>query len=157
MKRSIALGIAGTAVAVAAVGGVAYAADSSTPSGGTSATSSPSTGQPSTGAPAKGHRHRAGALGGRALHGQFTVERQGKPTVVDVQRGEVTKADASSITVRSTDGFEATYALTPQTKIRDKKAPATAGDLTAGKKVGVLADDDGGHPSARAIRVLPVR
>jgi hypothetical protein len=156
MKRSIALGVAGTAVAVAAVGGVAFAADSSTSSTPTTTVASA---QPPTGTtPAKGAKaHRRRAAASRALHGQFTVERKGKPTVVDVQRGTVSKADPSSVTVQSTDGFEATYALSPQTKIRDNKAAAPATDLTVGKKVGVLADDDGGHPAARVIRVLPTK
>jgi hypothetical protein len=147
MKRTLALGIAGAAVAVAGVGGVAYATDSSTPAASSSAAPD------SAGTAPRHHR----ALAGRALHGQFTVERKGQPAVVDVQRGEVTKVDPTSITVRSTDGFEATYARTPSTKVREKKAAAPAGDLVVGKKVGVVADDANGHPTARAVRILPAR
>jgi hypothetical protein len=85
------------------------------------------------------------------------VERKGAPTVVDVQRGMSTAADPSSITVRSSDGFSATYGLTSATKIRKDKKAATAADVPVGTRVGVLADDAGGHPTARAVRVLPKR
>src|SRR3954451_25001532 len=102
MNRRVALGISGVAVAVAAVGGVAYAADS----GGTTSTASPTpqtSDAPSKGHAGKGHsaeghsaegkagKGRARGLASHALHGQFTVERKGQPTVLDVQRGEITK------------------------------------------------------------------
>ena len=153
MKRTLILGLAGTAVAVAAVGGVAYADDSS--STGLSAPNPATSTAPA--APAKAKHPRLRAAAERALHGQFTVERKGQPVLVDVQRGTVTSADPSSVTVQSKDGFSATYAITSTTKIRDNKAAAPAGDLTVGKKVGVLADDAAGHPTARAIRVQPAK
>src|ERR1700709_1663965 len=155
MNRRVALGISGVAVSVAAVGGVAYAADTNSPPSTSTSTStnSPST-TPSTTAPAKGKAKRHGpAFAGRALHGQFTVERKGQPTVVDVQRGAITKVDPTSMEVKSTDGFTATYVLNPSTTVRPDGTKGAVSDLTVGKQVGVLADDAGGHPAARAVRV----
>jgi hypothetical protein len=148
MKKTVALGIAGAALVTAGIGGVAYAADSSgSPQATLTAASTPS--QPAT-AKAK---HPRRALAQRALHGTFTVERKGAPTVVDVQRGEVVTSGPGSVSVKSADGFAATYALSDQTKIRKDKKPATAADLPAGTKVDVVADDDSGHPTARVVRV----
>jgi hypothetical protein len=152
MNRRVALGVSGVAVAVAAVGGVAYAADTNSPA--STPTNSASTAS-STTAPAKGKAKRhAHALAGRALHGQFTVERKGQPAVVDVQRGAITKVDSTSLEVKSTDGFTATYVLNPSTTVRADGKKGAVSDLTVGKQVGVLADDAGGHPAARAVRVL---
>ncbi|HSP36134.1 MAG TPA: hypothetical protein VLR26_00085 [Frankiaceae bacterium] len=151
MKRTIALGIAGATLVTAGVGGVAFAADSNGPQ---RATLAATTSQPSApaGSTAKG-KHPRRALAGRALHGTFTVDRKGTPTVVDVQRGTVTTSVPGSITVKSKDGFEATYALTDATKIRKEKKAATAAELPVGTTVGVLADDGNGHPTARVVRV----
>ena len=81
------------------------------------------------------------------------MQRKTGPTVVDVQRGQVTRSDPASVTVRSTDGFEATYVVNSSTHIRKDKKPATASALTTGSKVAVVAGDAGGHPTARVIRV----
>lgn len=62
------------------------------------------------------------ALGGAAAlgnveHGEFTVTGSGgTPTVMTLQRGTVTAASATSLSVRSTDGFSATYALDSTTR-----------------------------------------
>jgi hypothetical protein len=53
------------------------------------------------------------APGGGALHGELTMPApNGKTEVVDVQRGTVTNISASSLTVRSSDGFTKTYTIT---------------------------------------------
>ena len=49
---------------------------------------------------------------GAVLHGEFTTNLTGTPTVMVVQTGQVTAYTAGkSLTVKSTDGFEATYTL----------------------------------------------
>lgn len=53
-----------------------------------------------------------GALGGDILHGEFTSQSNGAPAVMLVQTGEVTTyTSGRSLTVRSSDGFSATYSL----------------------------------------------
>jgi hypothetical protein len=72
---------------------------------------------------------------GTVLHGRFTTTLTGRPAVMVFQVGEVTATTgAESLTVRSTDGFEATYTLDPTTS-------GTA--VTTGDRVRVVAAEDG--------------
>lgn len=55
----------------------------------------------------------AGPLMGGPLHGEVTLPApNGKYETVDLQRGTVSQISASSLTVRSSDGFTKTYAIT---------------------------------------------
>lgn len=73
------------------------------------------------------------------LHGSLTVDTGSGTAVVDVQRGELTAASATSITVRSTDGYTATYALDGDTKVRRDRADAEPSGLAVGDTVMVRA------------------
>jgi len=58
-------------------------------------------------------------------------EEDGSIVTVRLQEGEVTAASPTSISVRSTDGFTSTYAITAQTdqeRDRDHAASAQVGD-----------------------------
>ena len=118
--------IAAAVVAVAAVGGGAtYLATSPT------ALSSSTQAAPVQGK-AKAERHgkaerakarraeRGGAAGGaggmlgKIEHGEFTTASAG---VMQVQRGAITAIDSGSLTVRSADGFTASYTITPTTAV----------------------------------------
>jgi hypothetical protein len=101
---------------------------------------------------------------GNALHGDFTVV-EGTATVVErLQTGSVTEVSSSSITVKSTDGFTATYAVgsgldlsaftagssvTVLAKVSGKVATATSvtaafGSSAPGAQPGAAVPDDGG-------------
>jgi ketopantoate hydroxymethyltransferase len=55
---------------------------------------------------------------GDMLHGQVVVAKQGGGyETMDVQRGSVTAVSSSSITVKSSDGFSATYVVTSSTNV----------------------------------------
>ena len=88
-----------------------------------------------------GLRRGAGAaLGGAVLHGEFTTNLTGTPTVMVVQTGQVTAYTAGkSLTVKSTDGFEATYTLDGGTATTGRNATA----LATGVQVRVVAAKDG--------------
>jgi hypothetical protein len=59
-----------------------------------------------------------GMVAGRALHGQVTYEtKTGSYATVDFQRGSVEAASATSIEVKSADGFSQTYAINSGTKV----------------------------------------
>jgi hypothetical protein len=60
-------------------------------------------------------------------------------TVVDVQRGSLTAASATSITVASTDGFSATYNVTSGTTVRKARQTVPASTLAVGDEVVVRA------------------
>ena len=89
-----------------------------------------------------------GAMGlGDLQHGQFTVSAaDGKATVMTVQRGTVTAASGTSVTVKSDDGFTATYAVDDSTRGR-------SGAVAKGDTVLVVAQKDG----AKAVMIRPTR
>lgn len=81
-----------------------------------------------------------------AQHGQLT---EGNGTTYLVQRGEVTSASSSSLSVRSTDGYTGTYAVTSGTRF----VGASSGVPSKGATVYVVATRDGD----RAITVRTAR
>jgi len=99
------------------------------------------------GNPGRGMGGAAAAMGA-VLHGEFTTNLTGTPTVMVVQTGQVTAYTAGkSLTVKSTDGFEATYTLTGT-------APLTARNgatLATGVQAQVLAAKDGMKVTALAV------
>jgi VCBS repeat-containing protein len=136
-KSLAAVGVA----AVLAVGG-AIAVTSANASGSTAAAQPPA-GQASfqgTG----GGMGRFGAMSviGNALHGDFTVA-EGTATVVErLQKGSVTDVSISSITVKSTDGFTATYAV---------GSGLDVSSFAAGTSVTVLAKVSGNTATAMSV------
>jgi hypothetical protein len=157
-------------VALASGAGVAYAAthtgrtiatDSSASQ--PAATSSPSA-QPSRKPPWPGGRMpggfgRFGGLGGGpgfggfggVLHGQFTVPKASGTgyQTEDVQRGTVTAVSSSSITVKSADGYSATYAVASSTEVNAQAAGI--GAVKVGDTVSVIATVSQGKATAASI------
>ncbi|MFQ6171666.1 hypothetical protein ACK8HX_08675 [Oryzobacter sp. R7] len=81
----------------------------------------------------------AAGLGGGVLHGEFTTTANGEPTVMVVQTGEVrTYTSGRSLTLRSSDGFEATYSLDDSVV-----TPRVAARLVTGAQVRVVAVKEG--------------
>ncbi|HEY3609545.1 MAG TPA: hypothetical protein VGL06_18735 [Pseudonocardiaceae bacterium] len=147
MKRTKGALIAGTAVlAMAGVGGgIAFAADS------TPTTTAPTTwAAPATSAPA-GHQHRARGLAGRVEHGQFTVRTKTGDQVLGIQRGQVTSVGATSVTVRSADGFTATYGVSSTSKVRVQRQTSTIANVHTGDRVAVAALHSGSTDTVRSI------
>lgn len=102
------LGLAGAGVAFAVGGGSSSVGSSS---------STPTT------PPAKGpHGWKGGppgrmGMGGDVVHGQYTVKSGSGYKTMDVQLGTVSTVSPTSITVTSSDGFSATYAVQPSTVV----------------------------------------
>jgi type VI secretion system secreted protein VgrG len=92
-----------------------------------------------------------GGLLGRGLHGSFVVEDPdgGYQTVLS-QHGTPTAVSDSSITVRSADGFVATYRLTDESVVMT--GPEGADSIAEGADVAVTALKTGS--SARAVHVV---
>jgi hypothetical protein len=89
-----------------------------------------------------------GALG--AVHGQVVLAKPGGGyETVDIQRGKVTTISESSITVRSADGFTATYAVTASTVVDAQRDGL--GSVKAGNQVSVLATVSGSTETATSI------
>jgi hypothetical protein len=82
--------------------------------------------------------------GGVLLHGEFTTDLTGTPTVMVVQSGQVTAyTQGASLAVKSSDGYEATYTL-------DASTVLSSTSVSTGSSVTVLAAKDG----MKAIRVM---
>ena len=87
------------------------------------------------------------------LHGEVTVQgKDGVKTIV-VQRGTVTAVTSTSLSVKSTDGFTATWTFGDKLKVvQDKKAVAVS-TVKTGAEVGVAGTKDGSADAARLIAV----
>ena len=81
---------------------------------------------------------RPGALR-HVLHGRLTVRTATGTATVDLQRGTITAASATSLSVRSSDGFTATYAVDASTTVRRDRRPVPATSLAVGDVVFVRA------------------
>ena len=90
----------------------------------------------------------AGPMG--ALHGEFVVPKQGGgyQTLV-VQRGAVSSVSTSTITVKSDDGFSATYAVSADTLVN--AARDGIGSIKKGDEVTLLAQQKSGNDAALQI------
>lgn len=154
-------------VAVAALvggAGVAYAVTqhpgaTQTTSLTTGSTPTPSSSPTPSAAPTPG-KHRGFGFGGfggfgiggygGAVHGQLTVPKSGGGyQTVDVQRGTVTAVSSSSITVKSADGFTATYTVTGSTEVNAESAGI--GSVKSADSVFVTATVSGGTATASNI------
>jgi hypothetical protein len=123
--------VAAVVVALAGGGAAVALADTSTPTPATPSSSAP--------APAAKPHAKQRALARRAEHGEVVLRGKGGDRTVDVQRGVVTAASPTSVTVRSTDGFTATYTFTPTSKVRKQKAVSQPSAVAVNDRVGVVA------------------
>jgi hypothetical protein len=101
-------------------------------------------------APAKEHRRALRRyLRKNTLHGEVTVQGKKGVTTVVVQRGTVTAVTSTTVSVKSTDGFAATWTFGSALRVvQDKKAVAATA-LKAGETIGVAGTKDGSTDTAR--------
>jgi hypothetical protein len=90
-------------------------------------------------------------LRGRVLHAEAVVKtKDGTQTVVS-QRGEITKLDDRTITVRSADDFTRTWVLGDKLRVVERRRVVQPADLTVGAEIGVAGVGDGERPTAGLI------
>jgi hypothetical protein len=88
-----------------------------------------------------------------ALHGEATVQTdEGLKTVV-AQRGQVTAVDASSVTVKSTDGYTLTWTLGANSVVVVDRARSQIAAVAVGATVGVAGSRDGDTVTVRLLVV----
>ena len=131
-RRRFRLGATLTAGAAAAVVGVVILVGLTSAGAQTSSTVAPATPAPGARPPGPPHgfgpggwdHHEGGpdgmpgGMAGGVLHGEFTaVDPNGGYRTIDVQSGTVTAVSASSITVKSQDGFTRTYVVSTKTLV----------------------------------------
>lgn len=94
----------------------------------------------------------AGLLGGRVLHGEATVGApDGTTKVVFIQSGDITDITGSTITVKSSDGYTASYAVDKNTRISLNGTDGTASSLAKGDTVRVTGTKNGSTNHADAV------
>jgi len=139
--------LGGAGVAMAATSGSPASGTAASPAGGTVATPSPSA------RPAFPHQGRPGGFGFGgpfgAVHGQFVVPKSGGYQTVDIQRGSVTAVSATSITVKSADGFVKTYQVVSSTNVDARQNGIAA--VKTGHQVAVTATASGSTATAVSI------
>jgi pyruvate/2-oxoglutarate dehydrogenase complex dihydrolipoamide acyltransferase (E2) component len=91
-----------------------------------------------------------GPMAGGVVHGQVVVPKSGGGyQTLDLQRGQVTAVSSTSVTVKSSDGYTASYAVTGST-IVDAKA-AGIGSVKTGDTVVITATVSGSTATAASI------
>lgn len=141
--------IAAAAVAgglVMAAGGATVYASSNPPS------SSPAT-TPSAAPTAKAGAAHPGLLS-RTDHASLEVRQGGKWVTVDVDRGKVTAASTSSITLSRPDGQSVTLQISASTKFRGKEA-TSAGALKTGVRAMVVSESGTATSITEGAKPLP--
>lgn len=134
----------GVLTAGLAAGGVAQAVSSPSPN--------PTAGKPAATADAKHNGKHAKGHGldklGKVLHGDLVVRTKDGNRTIALQRGSVVSVNGTSLQVRSTDGFTATYVVNGDTKIRKG---TSAGSLATGDQVTVVATRSGSALTATKV------
>ena len=148
--KMIVAGVSTVALAGGIGAGLAYA-DPSDPTPAPTATASATPTEKAEKAEPSWDGRKDRRLLARALHGEVTLAGK-QHRVVVFQRGPAEKASATSITVKSADGYTATYVIGPDTTVRKNGQAATAAELRAGDRVFVAAAKDGSTPQALRIR-----
>lgn len=171
------IAVGGTAGAVALGATVDNAAflgthTTASPSPGSS-TQSNGTQSPDAKSGAKHGKHHGGLAGARALisggalHGDVVVKAPhkgdakssagtssaGSYVTLQGQRGTITTVNTTVMTVKSADGFTATYALGSETKIDADGKTAAPSSLKTGQEIAVVATKSGSTITARTVTV----
>jgi len=93
-----------------------------------------------------------GGPAGRVLHSEATVQKpDGTTAVVVSQTGDITEITGSTITVKSSDGFEATYTVDKNTRISINGTDGTASGMKKGDTVRVFGTKSGSSTHAEAV------
>jgi hypothetical protein len=88
-----------------------------------------------------------------SLHGELTVNTKDGVRTVAAQRGTVTAVTDTGVTVKSTDGFTATWAFGDKLRVRQAKQDAERGAVKNGVEVAVAGAKNGDAFTARLIVV----
>jgi hypothetical protein len=147
-----ALALTGVALAAPTISAATSSALTAAPSASSSATPSE---KPSRGARGdEGGRRAFLPRLGRPVHAEAVVkDKDGKFVTVYTQRGEVTAVSATSITLKSADGFTSTYAVSAETRIGKHRKAAKIGDVKVGDVARVIAVKSADSKDAKGIRV----
>jgi hypothetical protein len=87
------------------------------------------------------------------LHGEAIVQTEEGTKTVVVQRGEVTAITATSVTVKSNDGYTLTWTFGDKLRVFERRNQIQPSAVEVGARVGVAGEKQGDGPVARLIVV----
>lgn len=93
------------------------------------------------------------ALRRNTLHGEVVVKTRGGTKTVVVQRGTVTAITATTVTVKSIDGFTLTWTFGDKLRVLERRTTVQPKDVAVGAVVGLAGAKDGDKPVARLVVV----
>lgn len=103
----------------------------------------------------RGGPGRMEGLGGRILHGDVTIKDDNDEAVqARIQSGTVESVSATSIVVKSEDGYTATWTVTSDTKVHRDRSDATIADVKTGDFVRLQGPLSGDTATAKNLRAL---
>ena len=104
--------------------------------------------------PAAFERFVPGGLG-RIVRADATVlKKDGTTMVVHYEHGEITALSSTSITIKGLDGSSTTFAVTADTRVREKRQSVTMADLKVGDRAMVFGTKQGDGYAAVLIRCV---
>ena len=93
---------------------------------------------------------------GRIMRGDATVlKRDGTTVTVHFERGEISAASATSVTIKGADGVSTTFEIGADTRIRSARQPATADALKVGMFAAAIGTPSSPGYDALLIRLRP--
>jgi hypothetical protein len=87
------------------------------------------------------------------LHGEVTLQTKDGVKTVVVQRGSVTAVTASSVTVKSADGFTLSWTFGDRLRVVQDKKAVQVSALKSGEQIGVAGAKNGSATDARLIAI----
>lgn len=150
MQRWKLIAAGGTAAGVVVLGGgVAYGAATGASTSATQA--SPQAANAKATQNANGHKRRP--LLRRTVHGTVTVRTRKGFKTVKVQRGTVTSASATRLTVTSPDKVTQTYTMNADTRVRLNKQQSDRSHVAKGQHAYVITSPQAGTSVAKRVIV----
>ena len=95
------------------------------------------------------------ALAHNVEHGEVVVQTKQGDKTIDIQRGEVTAINDTSVTVKSADGFSQTWTLGNPLRVIERRSSVQASAVKVGTKIGVAGVKNGSIVTANLI-VIPL-
>jgi hypothetical protein len=94
---------------------------------------------------------------GRIMRGDATVlKRDGTTMTVHFERGDISAASATSVTIKGADGVSTTFAIGSETRIRSARKPGNADALKVGASAAAIGTPSASGYDALLIRLRPV-
>lgn len=87
-------------------------------------------------------------------HGSVTIQTKNGDVTIDVQRGTITAISATSMTVKSADGFTLTWTFGGKMRVLENRSTIQPSDVKVGETIGVAGEKNGSTETARLV-VIP--